>query len=346
MIFYRLWFSCPLSPLNKNMVSITQHQIEGFEAFQVDTGSLTLTVIPALGGKISSLRDTRNGREWLWHNPRLPYRTFPHGSGYVEADTGGWDECFPTVDACQYPTQPWSGAAIQDHGELWSQQPSFEVEDEGDMIVLRTRWQGIALPYRFERTIGLAPKSARLRFDYAVHNTSDHQMPVIWAAHPLMAIEPGMRLLVPDGARFNATAVFPQGALRSRRGLSFPLQVGEMDLSVLPKACGVALKLWSDRLDDGWATLQANDGEFRLRWNAGEYTQLALWLNLGAGSGVPGEPYYNLGLEPCIGAQDAVDTAVENENLFLNLSPHGEWRWWLEVELHTDDSLATEDTET
>lgn len=315
------------------MVSITPSQIEGFEALHVDAGPLAITVIPALGGKISSLRDTRNGREWLWRNPHLLYRTFPHGSGYMQADTGGWDECFPSVNACQYPSEPWAGAPIQDHGELWSQQPTVTTTHDGDAVVFHTRWHGVVLPYIFERSLRVEPDSARLRFDYVVHNTSSHPMPVIWAVHPLIAIEPGMRLHVPSDARFNATGVFPPDGLSTRRGLRFPLQVGETDLTELPPPCGVALKLWSKPMEQGHATVQARDGELQFRWDAGEFTQLALWLNLGAWGATPDQPYYNLGLEPCIGAQDAVDTAVNNEQLFLTLPPHGERRWWLEAEL-------------
>lgn len=329
------------------MISIQRDYIEDFEAVRVETGPLSLTLIPALGGKISSLRDARNRREWLWRNPRLDYDLISHGSMY--ADTGGWDECFPTVDRCRYPSEPWANATIQDHGELWSQQPEFAVEHDGEMLLLRTRWRGVALPYSFERVVRLAPESAVVRCEYTATNLSAQPMPVIWATHPLLAIEPGMRLVVPDDARFNATGVFPHHALAQRRDLSLPSGVeggqwtvggvhpinSSSDVLVLPEACGVALKLWSAPLAHGWAELQATDGTFQIRWSAGDLTQLALWLNLGAWSGVPGEPYYNLGLEPCIGAQDAVATAVQNENLFLTLPPNGEQRWWLEIELTT-----------
>ncbi|RPH61827.1 MAG: DUF5107 domain-containing protein, partial [Chloroflexi bacterium] len=91
-------------------ISSTRTTIDGFETIQVRTGLLELSIVPGLGGKINSLRDVRTGREWLWRNPRLPYKRLPHGSSYVaEADTGGWDECFPSVSACEYPSAPWSG---------------------------------------------------------------------------------------------------------------------------------------------------------------------------------------------------------------------------------------------
>ena len=46
-----------------------------------------------------------------------------------------------------------------------------------------------------------------------------------------------------------------------------------------------------------------------------------------------GTPYFNLGLEPCIGAQDSLAEAVTARNLFEILPPRGSRTWWLEVEL-------------
>ena len=84
----------------------------------------------------------------------------------LEADTGGWDECFPSVAPCDYPSPPWAGAHIQDHGELWSQPAALEVVEGDHEVRLRTRWQGVVLPYTFERTISLAAGSAAMRMEY------------------------------------------------------------------------------------------------------------------------------------------------------------------------------------
>ena len=46
-----------------------------------------------------------------------------------------------------------------------------------------------------------------------------------------------------------------------------------------------------------------------------------------------GTPYFNMGLEPCIGAQDSLSEAVSKYDLFAKLPPHGRRTWWLEIEL-------------
>jgi len=318
---------------------VTRGTSEGFDSVEVNTGALSLRLIPALGGKISSLRDGRSGREWLWRHPRMPYQRVPHGSSYVQmADTGGWDECFPSISACAYPSPPWAGAPVQDHGELWSQPASLASGETGDSVALKTSWQGVVLPYTFERTITAAADSARLRFEYSVTNNADAPLDFIWSAHPLIAIEPGMRLLLPPEARFNCLTFAPDRPPELERGARFPLTVqasaGAIELSSLPDpAARVALKLWSDPCESGWATLRAPDGEFRMRWDPARLPQVAVWMNLGALAFDGGAPYYNMGLEPCIGAQDSLAEAVAIYNLFERLPPRASRAWWLEVEL-------------
>jgi galactose mutarotase-like enzyme len=310
---------------------------DGFDTVQVNTGVLSLDLLPELGGKLSSLKDLRTGREWLWRNPRLAYKRLPPGVSYIqEADSGGWDECFPSVAPCDYPSPPWAGAAIQDHGELWSQSAVLEVVESAGEVRLRTRWQGSILPYTFERTITLAAESATLRFEYAVTSRADEPLHFIWSAHPLLAIEPGMQLLLPPAARFNRWSSVPADLLAQDHGLRFPLSARGIDLTLLPNAsAGIALKLWSNPLDTGWATLRARDGELNMHWDVALLPQVGFWMNLGAWAGDGGAPYYNLGLEPCIGAQDSLSDAVQR-NLFAALPPHGARTWWLEVELGTE----------
>lgn len=316
-------------------ISLTSGSDSGFETVEVNTGVLHLTLIPELGGKVSSLRDLRTGREWLWRNPRLPYRRVPHGSSYVlNSDTGGWDECFPSVEECAYPSPPWKGAAIQDHGELWTQAAVLEIREDDDTVSLTTRWQGVALPYTFVRTITAHAGSAALQFEYTVQNIGEAPIDWIWSAHPLMAIEPGMQVLVPSSARFNLRGTFPPDLVNEHSNVRFPLRVGAFDLKQLPPTdAAIALKLWSDPLTEGWATLRAPDGDFRMRWETARLPQVGIWMNLGMWAGDGGAPYYNLGLEPCIGAQDSLNEAVTQYHLFEKLDAGASYAWSLEIEL-------------
>ena len=317
--------------------SLSRTTTEGFESIRVHTGLIELTLIPELGGKISSLRDARTDREWLWRHPRYPYKRVPHGSSYIaEADTGGWDECFPSVATCSYPSEPWQGVAIQDHGELWSQVPELEIEEHGESLRLRTCWPGIALPYTLTRTITLAANSSIIRSDYEVMNNADQPLHYVWCIHPLLAIEPGMELYLPASARFHVAGSIPQRWVAPEENLQYPFAASGLKFPSLPETSAErAVKIWSDPLPsgEGWATLHGRDGEFRMRWDATLLPQIAVWMNFGAWAADGGTAYYNLGLEPCIGAQDSLADAVTQYQLFATLPPHDSKIWWLEIEL-------------
>jgi galactose mutarotase-like enzyme len=323
-----------VSPIN-----ISSERVDGLEVVHMSNGLLALALMPTLGGKLSSLRDLRSGREWLWRHPRMAYRSVAYGGSYIhDGDTGGWDECFPSVAPCSYPSAPYAGAPIQDHGELWSQAARLQVRHLGDSMALETTWRGIALPYTFSRAISISATEPTLRFSYRVANHSDARLPFIWSAHPLLAIEPGMELRTPPEARFNCNGTFPPNLTEAMSGLAFPLTLntesGPLPFDPMPgPESAVAMKLWSDPLADGWATLTARDGALHMRWDVRDLPQLALWVNLGAWAGDSGAPYYNLGLEPCIGAQDSLATAVTERDLYATLPPRGARSWQLEVEL-------------
>ena len=317
--------------------SIDRIRVGEFDGIQIQTGMIGLTLVPELGGKVSRLWDMRTGREWLWRHPRYPYKRVPHGSSYVaEADTGGWDECFPSVSACAYPSEPWQGVAIQDHGELWSQVPDFEMEEQAETITLRTRWQGIALLYTFTRATTLTVNSSVIRSNYEVVNNTDQPLNFVWCIHPLLAIEPGMELRLPSSARFNMASTVPTNLLPSTQNLQYPFEAPGLMFPSLPEPSAErAIKIWSDPLPsgEGWATLHTRDGEFRMKWDTTLLPQVAVWMNFGAWAADGGNPYYNLGLEPCIGAQDSLADAVTKYNLFATLPPRGSKTWWLEIEL-------------
>jgi len=319
------------------MLVVTRSTIEGFDSLSIQTGFMELSIIPQLGGKVNSLRDTRTGREWLWRHPRFAYKHVPHGSSYTAAsDTGGWDECFPSVAQCEYPSAPWQGAAIQDHGELWSQVAQFEINERADKVTLLTRWQGVTLPYTFTRVIALNENSSIVHIDYEVANNSDQPIEYVWCIHPLLAIEPGMELSLPASASFNIGGAFPDDLVSPDGKLQYPFAASGLNFPLLPENnAGRAIKLWSDPLPDGegWAAMHARDGEFRMRWDVSLLPQVAVWMNFGAFGMDGGSPYYNLGLEPCIGAQDSLADAVRKFNLFEAIPPHGSKKWWLEIEL-------------
>ena len=321
-------------------VTLTETTAQGFPALDIANGLIAVTVVPELGGKFASLRDLRSGREWLWTSPVLPYARVAHDADdpnhYVRhGDFGGWDECFPSVSACAYPLAPWRGEPVQDHGELWSAEWRAEVTRREDgRVVADLAADGVGFPYTVRRALAVTPDSATLRLDYAVENTGGDPFSYIWSAHPLLRLERGMRVELPQG-----TVVHVNGATGveddpAAGDYPWPLRAGGLDLTELPPPdAGVSCKLWSRPLAEGWVRLSAPGGELSLAFDPALLPQVGLWVNAGGWSGTGSAPYNNLGLEPCIGAQDSLADAVERHNLYRTLAPGEEHRWWLEMTL-------------
>ncbi len=317
----------------------------GFEGVRVENGLVSMVLIPALGGKLSSLRDLRTGREWLWRNPRAGFRAHAYGASYVrDANEGGWDECFPTVAECEYPLSPWRGVKVPDHGEIWSQPWNLSITRSKDgALSLCTAAAGQQFPYRFERTISLRPASSTFRLDYTLTSYADRNMAFIWSAHPLFSIEPGMRVEVPHDAAFNTFSSLPADAIPTTKAFSWPPEIhsGDRQVNLLELPVGLqlpegfAFKIWSMALSIGQAALYTADGKLEFAFDPRSVPQLGIWLNIGGWAGDGGEPFEHLAIEPCIGAQDSLQEAVEKFDTYAVLPAGATREWWLEVSLDT-----------
>lgn len=298
---------------------------------------LRIEVIPGAGGKIASLYDAAQEREWLWSNPRLPIRPPSYGASYVRAhDSGGFDECFPAVAEGPYPHDPWQGVPIPDHGELWGLAWDYERhENRLDMGV-----DGVRFPYRFERSLELADDAPELRLSYRVTNRSPFPMPFIWSSHPLLAIRPGMRLLLPEGSPLRVYGGSDPEFGERGASLAWPWLAGR-DLGRLPgPEAGYSVKLFGRAPERGWVGLHDPETAttLRMEYDPKDVPEIGLWLNMGGWTPFEGEaPYYNLGLEPCIGAGDDLELAVHEFDSFGTLPARGELRWSLTLRLVSEN---------
>lgn len=276
-----------------------------------------LIVVPAWGGKIVSLSSTRTGREWLWQNPHLAPRAPVYDGDFVGCfDQGGWDECFPAIRGGFHPAWPWEGTRIPDHGELWGLPWQVEVADEAR---IRLGVAGVRFPIAFTRELALT--STGFRLEYRAWNPTAFPFPFIWSAHPLLAIEPGMELSGID----QTMRVYGGGPF----GAPF-----EVPRALPGPDARVAIKCFGRSPAAGRVEVSAGAERLRMTFSPREITHLGLWLNLGGWSGVPGAPpYYNLGLEPSIGAGDDLDLAVTHLGEYGTIPPRSAIEWSLDLAL-------------
>jgi hypothetical protein len=327
-------------------ISVTTKEVQGFVAYEVTNGLVSFTIIPRLGGKLSSLRDCTIDREWLWTNPHFDYQVCEYGASYVlNADVGGWDECFPSVVETVYPSDPWKGIPIPDHGEIWSQNwpTHITLSSEEKFVSVSTEAQGKGkLPYTFYRTIHMHSGLSTLRFEYMVTSQADADMPFTWCAHPIIAIEPGMQIIVPSDTKWHNYSRIPNDLpLNSHDMYYWPIkfEYGNTlwNMESLPdRAANLAFKVWSEPLSTGKASLIAKDGRFHFEFDTKQIPQFGLWFNLGGASGIGSEHYYNMGFEPCIGGpEDLYEAVTRPDGYFGTLPAHGICSWSFEVTLES-----------
>ena len=309
------------------------------ETIVLANGGTSITIIPALGGKIASMRLA--GREWLWTSdviaPVAPDERVAADDAvsYVRtADTGGYDECFPTVGACVVPASvPGAGGVrLPDHGELWSQAPRVRVDRDAGRALLVATWEGRRMPYVFERAAEVLA-DGRVELRYAATNRGAQPIPFLWSAHPLLPLTARTRLVLPDRARMRVYAEHnvPLGGAGSEH--EWPhVEVGGVARSFARPAAVAeryACKLFLD-LPAHARRLAVEEGAARLEVeiDAAEVPHFGLWVNNRGWTPFDGgTPYQNFAFEPCIGAPDTLDDALGAWNAPAWLGV-GETRRW------------------
>ncbi len=305
---------------------------------ELNGGGSRVVLLPALGGRIRDL--TVGGRQWLWHNPEIPF-ALPEATATsygLAADSGGWDECVPTIAPCTV-----DGIALPDHGELWSQRPTLAIETSPEGQRATCEWTGHTLPFRARRTVTVAP-TGEIVFAYALTNTGAVRRPFQWASHPLFPLSATTRIELPEGAELRVDAqhgMLPGSSIEPRgwphvmvggvpRDLSRPFVALEQGQACMlfaalpPRPTTIAI-------DEEGTRLELELDGSRTPW-------VGLWLNRGGWSPFPARnslwsklttrrraPYSNFALEPCFAPAGTLADAATDGARWLDAGASHEW---------------------
>jgi galactose mutarotase-like enzyme len=313
-----------------------QTTVAGLPAIVLRGEALEVAVVPAVGMKLTNLRRPR-GREWLWRNDQMPLAIPRPDASFVEtADSGGWDECFPTVAPSPVPGAPAGTPPLPDHGELWSAAWASSVYGHASGTTLTATASGRALSYEFHRELRVDPQEPLLRLRYRVRNTGSSPFPWIWCAHPLLNVQPGTTLEIPTMHQVRADVVYGIPELSRGDIVAWPEALGGIaGRFIVPESGAWAVKLFGDVGASGRMILTDPRRGERLEMvvRPEEVPQVGIWINNRGWAPAGRQPYLNLGLEPGIGAPDILEEAVRDWRTAQTLEP-GEGRSWaLEVRL-------------
>ena len=316
-------------------------------------GDCSVTIMPALGGKISSLRI---GPHELLHAPLNPYEQRNQTMGFSDGDASGWDECLPSVAECSVTTEAGS-ATIPDHGDLW-RVPWHVIESTEDSVTLRARC--FSLPLELTRSLILSETSSgwKIRLLYSLVNLGNYRVPWAWTAHPLFVCEEGDRIVLPSGVRSlrledsranrlgtrGDAVIWPMAKVMTEvmaKAIAKPIDgtaLGEAwddldDLSRAHTECsGRADKLFAGPMQEGWSQLERAAIGLRIKvgFDPAITPYLGLWLCYG------GWPEGHELKQVCVALEPAtapVDSLAETGGWSRLLDPGVTVNWPMEVDI-------------
>jgi galactose mutarotase-like enzyme len=296
----------------------------------LSTEAVELEVVSEVGARVVSLRDKRRDREWLvqGQKPReLEQMDWAkERAAFGGRESFGWDECLPTTAPCADPLRP--GQELRDHGDQWGRGADLRLDHEHGAV--EHTWAAPLWDYRLQRRLSFADESTVLA-EYIVESHADVPLPIHWAQHPTLRVEPGSYIDLPE----------VHTALRSwQNGIDLPQ---ELNWPKATTADGQERDLGCVRTGEGWATVLyaepregtrvvAPDGSrLDFEWDQVFAPALRIWLSYGGWP--PGaEPSEQIALEPCTSMHDDLAGALEAGQERI-LPPGGALRWWVRLRL-------------
>ena len=305
-------------------MSFRQLTVAGLPALSLSNDEIECVIIPSLGGKITNLR-RRRGREWLWRDRAREFADLPVDGSFP--DTGGWDECFPTIAPCPMPGAAPGEPDLPDHGELWGLDWTHDVLDTPGGTLLTSRVEGRVLPYEFQRDIVMPHAGHECRLDYRLIHRGTVPFPFLWSAHPLFLAPAGMRVTLPTVTQMRVDQATARPDLAPDVEVPWPLD-GEAQSWSVPAVPGWSAKLFGDIGPSGLVVLTApgRDEQLEIQVDPTLVPTLGLYIDARADG-------TRLGVEPCIGAPDRLDRAVGVWGAAAELTAGEHRRWGITLRL-------------
>jgi galactose mutarotase-like enzyme len=286
---------------------------------------LTVEVVPS-GARVTSLKSPLHGREWLTQASGTARRSLAYGARFTDTDHFGWDEMFPSVDACAYPAEPFVGVDVVDHGELWNLRWDT-LEESSTTIVQRVKSERFA--YTFERALVLDGSTLRANYACVVDASAPVTLSLLWALHPQFAMSKysrvelsGERLYVLDTS--DATSV-RSVEWRGNLVVERDVELGSDRMIYVTPGEQIAEARIIDRCG---STL-------RLTWDHSFAPYLGVWMDHGHYTG--GQV---VAIEPTNGFFDELARA-HHSGTVGTFAPGKPVTWWVELQVEQgEDSCA------
>jgi hypothetical protein len=313
------------------MTAIKETKYRGRLSISICSDEMEAVFFHDNGNKMASLKSLDSNYEFLWQGKEGSHPLPDDGEAYVENDLCGADDIFPSINECFYPSDPWKGLRCPPHGELWNSR--WQYRAEGSKAVFTSR--GTRLPYIIEKTVSFKDPRT-LRFDYKLTNLSLHEMPGIWAWHPLFIAHDDTEIILPEGTGQIINSLdFHSRLGRSGTIHSWPITTDRNGSLYEPHHfvpdCGICEKFFTyGNLKEGKVSLERKKPgtSLSVSFPAAEIPYLGIWINQG---GLLGQN--NIAVEPATGSLDDLCIA-EKWDMVTRFQPETTYRFWLEIGIY------------
>lgn len=318
------------------MIKIYDGQYKDQKCVVLDGEKLRIKVLPDFGGKIQSIYNKEKNKEYLYQSPWEEYKKPSYDTIFEDGEFSGFDEMFPSITKCAYPSEPWKGIMVPDHGEVWSLPWDYKIE--GSVILLNV--YGVRFPYKLEKKIEFI-NNYLIRTSYRLTNLSSFNFEFIWAAHALFNCNENTRIILPKAVKKIINTVPSKrlggyGTIHNWPVTTTPEGIDYNMSRISPESSNLYEKYYVyGKIDEGWCALQDTKSKevIGLSYPVDKVSSLGFWINEGGYAG-----QYNAGLEPCIGALDRIDTAKQYEHVGL-IKAKSEVNWFLNITFCTSDTV-------
>jgi hypothetical protein len=285
------------------MSNISEMSMDGLRVLHLENECFKLSILPEVGAKILSLFDKQRSRNVLWENPRIRPQRFPIDANFDNYWCGGWDDAFPTADACVHQGEPFPNL-----GELRSL--NWHVEDLSSDALggsARLSAYGPISAIKAIKTVSLVGQEIHL--DFEIESRSPLPVDFLWGTHPALAVGAGTRLIIP--ARRGIVGQSSDPSLGSPgQHYDWPMiksDKGTTDMSIVQDiSAGIACGHYATELEDGWYAVETAGAGVLFEFPLETCPCLWLWLVYGGWRG-----YHHAILEPWTGYPVNLEQAVK-----------------------------------
>jgi galactose mutarotase-like enzyme len=285
---------------------------DSLQSVVLSNDALELVVFPEAGARIYSIFHKPSQTEFLWHHPTNAPRAYESGEWFDDIFCGGWDELFPSCEACEF-----RGIHVPDHGELWFRSWEWRIESPS----LYTGVTAKVFPVRFERCLTLDAHKPIIHLRYRLQNLSSKNLELIWGIHPLFNITPHHRLDLPPGTmQVDLSSSETLGTFGQIYEWPFlPTPSGTRDMRQLPGADANAFAgHYCLRSSSNWFALTDTQKQVGIAMIYPQDIFRSLWLWQSYGGW---QKLYHLAVEPWVGYPVNLEGAVRKGNQY-SLTAH------------------------